>query len=279
MISSDVHAATCRISEVAGATITCGNKVTVKTENDADKAAIAKLAVGSIIEAPTDNIRASDIKIAEADAGGWGTPLALLFSIAMVVLYAWIVTARADVPDGYWRVMALVLGQDNRYSNSKVQAAAWMGVLLISFMGICFLRWWSGMSWRDATNVGISDNLLTMAGLSAAAAAAAKITTATKMTTAAPADAAKKSESAEPHFWHDLFHNDVGAWDIGDAQMIVVTAVSIVLFLVNVGTVWENLQLAAHIDLPSPTNALTFAFGGSLGGYLAKKVGGTVGQS
>src|SRR5438477_5320109 len=75
MISSDVHAATCRISEVAGATITCGNKVTVKTENDADKAAIAKLAVGSIIEAPTDNIRASDIKIAEADAGGWGTPI------------------------------------------------------------------------------------------------------------------------------------------------------------------------------------------------------------
>src|SRR5438874_1148117 len=73
MISSDVHAATCRISEVAGATITCGNKVTVKTENDADKAAIAKLAVGSIIEAPTDNIRASDIKIAEADAGGWGS--------------------------------------------------------------------------------------------------------------------------------------------------------------------------------------------------------------
>jgi hypothetical protein len=136
-----------------------------------------------------------------------------------------------------------------------------------------------GYVWQDATSVGISDNLLTMAGLSAAVAGGAKITTSTKMATAAAPDAAKKTGNATPSFWHDLFHNDDNKWDLGDAQMIIVTGVSIVLFLMNVGILWADLPLSAHIDLPTPTNALTFAFGGSLGGYLAKKIGGPVGQS
>ena len=76
----------------------------------------------------------------------------------------------------------------------------------------------------------------------------------------------------------DLFHNDKGQRDIGDAQMILVAFASIALFMFNIVTLWTNLKLTPHVDLPTPTNALTFAFGSSMGGYLAKKIGGSVGQ-
>ncbi|MFL5288764.1 MAG: hypothetical protein ACJ8AW_49380, partial [Rhodopila sp.] len=60
-------------------------------------------------------------------------------------------------------VQALMLGEDDRYSNSKVQMVAWMGAVLIIFIGTCFLRCYSGMRWQDATNVVIASNLLTIA--------------------------------------------------------------------------------------------------------------------
>jgi hypothetical protein len=134
-----------------------------------------------------------------------------------------------------------------------------------------------------------------MATLSIAAGGGAKIATGMKAPTPAAAavivakakrdgDATKKAEidtkspTTNPLAWSDLFRDDNGDWDIGDAQMIIATAVSIIAFLITMITLWNNLPLAAHIDLPDPTNALTLALGGSLGGYLAKKIGGEVGS-
>jgi hypothetical protein len=275
-VIDDAQAATCRITEVGATTIACGEKVAVKVGDENDKAALARLKVGTIIEQPTVGTSASDIKVAKAPVSGLVTPIALLFGLVLAFVYGWLVSGSAQLPAGYsCRLWALVIGQDGRYSNSKVQATAWMAVLLVAYMSTCFIRWWSDMPWQDASSVGISDNLLAMAGLSATAAGGAKIATATKVASAA----SEVKSGAAPNFWVDLFHNDAGDWDIGDAQMILVTAFAIALFVVNMTTFWMDLPLAAHIDLPSPTNALTFAFGGSLGGYLAKKIGGTVGQS
>jgi hypothetical protein len=274
MTSLAARADVCRITAVGSATITCGATIPIQAVAPADVTALTALTPGTIIVVPAANTAAAGITIASANIGTFSILYSLAFGVLTALIYVWIVTLGAEGPCGArWRV--LVVGQDNRYSNSKVQATAWMGVLLISYMATSFLRWRSGMDWGDASSVGISDNLLTMAGLSAAAAGGAKIITGTQSDQAL----LNKGAAGAPKFWRDLFRNDNGDWDVGDAQMIIVTASALVMFIYGMAMLWSGLKLAAHIDLPVPGNVLTFAFGGSLGGYLAKKIGGVAGQS
>jgi hypothetical protein len=313
----------CHVTAVNAATIECGSggRIKLLINDQADKDALARITPGSILD-PVDRsvpLAPQDLKIAHASDSVGQIVVALAIGAVAALVYAWLVTGTATVPGRRPRILALVIGQDGRYSNSKLQAAGWMAVLLIAYVGTCWLRWRAGMSWDDATNVGLSDNLLAMAGLSAAAAAGAKLVTGTKTANAetAPRQAAAASQSppaqaaagqpppaqdpaagqappaqaaagqpvlpiktmGKPNLRHDLFKNDKGEWDVGDAQMVLVAAASILLFAWNVWGTWSSLSLAGHVDLPHPTDALTFAFGGSLGGYLAKKIGGTVGLS
>jgi hypothetical protein len=263
-------------SELKPAKITCHDYETgIYFKFDStSKAAFDKLAVGTIIEVPVGNdatsaTDAASIKIARAKVGSLQFAEALVAGSAAAVLFACLVAG-----GGPASIRSLLVGMDGRYSNSKVQATAWMGIIFIAFTGTCVLRLIGNMNWSDATNIGIPPNLLSMAAVSAATAGGAKIVTgsreATKNKLGSDQDQNKTTSLL------DLFRNDSGGRDIGDAQMILVTLASIVLFAVNVGTRWKNLPLATHVDLPDASNALTYAFGGSMGGYLAKKIGGSV---
>lgn len=265
-------AATCQVTAVGASSITCGgDMIDIGTATTADQAALAKILPGTVLKTPDPGIVAGDLKIAIADVDPMRVWLVLLAGLVGALLFGILVTGGP--------ISALFVGQDGRVSNSKLQAAAWMGALFIAYIGTLGLRLWSGMPWSTAADVGISTNLLALASVSAVAAGGAKVTTGTKAANAVAAGVGPSKTPALHASLKDLFYNDLGQRDIGDTQMILIAAASISLFIYNVVTMWGQLPLVAHVDLPEPTNTLTFAFGGSMGAYLAKKIGGTVGAS
>ncbi|MFL5288763.1 MAG: hypothetical protein ACJ8AW_49375 [Rhodopila sp.] len=78
-------------------------------------------------------------------------------------------------------------------------------------------------------------------------------------------------DSTQRSFPQNLVQNDKGEWDVGDALMIVVSTITVFLFFKDSLQLWSTMELTASVDLPKPTDVLTYALGGSLGGYLAKR--------
>ena len=73
----------------------------------------------------------------------------------------------------------LIVGQDNRYSNSKFQVALWFWILLSSYLAIVVFRCiYAG--WDFFGRVNIPQNLLILSGLSALTYGGAKAITTSK---------------------------------------------------------------------------------------------------
>jgi hypothetical protein len=265
--------ARCRVAALDSKTVTlasidnatCRALVKVTFNEDRDKSTFSLLKIGTLIAVPqADEVPGSSLAPLVASAEIWQIGAAILAGLAAAFTYA------CCIAGGRTRLIYLVVGADERYSNSKVQTTAWMGVLMIAYIGTGLMRLWHGMEWTTAFSVGISDNLLATASLSVGAAAGAKITTGAKVATSP--DTAKPKGRADQRSLLALFRNDSDEWDIGDAQMILITLGSIIYFIFRVSALWSALPLAAKIDLPEPTNIVTLVFGSSLGGYLAKKI-------
>ena len=94
----------------------------------------------------------------------------------------------------------LIVGEDNRYSNSKFQMAAWFGALLTSYISTIFLRWWTGGG-AYIGGVNIPNHLLALSGLSAFTLGAAKGITTNKLVAAAQAGLQTKSSAASPRLY------------------------------------------------------------------------------
>jgi hypothetical protein len=78
----------------------------------------------------------------------------------------------------------------------------------------------------------------------------------------------------------DLKQNDEGKFDMGDVQMLLVTALAIIAFVVAMIRYWTaGIQLVAHATLPDVDIGLTALFGAGLGTYLVKKISGKPGQA
>jgi hypothetical protein len=87
-------------------------------------------------------------------------------------------------------VRKLLIGQDNRYSNSKSQLVFWFGAVMVIYLATLMLRV-SVWGWDSLGGVGLTTNLLALTGLSALTMGAAKAVTTTKLDSAMQDTSAK----------------------------------------------------------------------------------------
>jgi hypothetical protein len=97
----------------------------------------------------------------------------------------------------------LIIGEDNRYSNSRFQMAVWFFVLITTYIAALWIRvLWAG--WDFIGGVDIPKNLLLLSGMSALTFGGAKGITTSKNTAPPPAGAA---EGRRPvHRWGRHHH-------------------------------------------------------------------------
>ncbi|UIE37032.1 hypothetical protein [Leptodesmis sichuanensis] len=188
--------------------------------------------------------------------------------------------------------LQLTLGLDNRYSNSKTQLFFWFFALLTAYITVnCLPGLKGGIGFFGG--VGIPPNLLLLSGLSAFSFSAAKGITQSKVNSEevkkeAGATEARATETeatktgklnGNARFPFDLFHNDEGRTDLGDFQMIIVTAIAIVVYSIQVYGFLSTIEFRQLVSLPDIDSSLLASFGLGQGAYLAKKLVGNLGES
>ncbi|MBS1859843.1 MAG: hypothetical protein JST11_31020 [Acidobacteria bacterium] len=179
----------------------------------------------------------------------------------------------------------LVIGEDNRYSNSKCQMGLWFSVLALTYLAATFLRWSaSGYSEMFAGGVNLPQNLLVLSGLSVFSFGAAKGITSVKQSQAAAAAAggappapgaapppAVKTPAARPQLLRDLLCDDNGNPDLGDYQMLAVTVIAVSVYVVRIFGFLGSIHLLQHVTVPDVDTTILATFGLGQGAYLAKK--------
>ncbi len=177
------------------------------------------------------------------------------------------------------QVKFLIVGEDNRYSNSKFQMAVWFGVLVVIYTATLWLRWWKG----DHTfgGIGIPTYLFALSGASAFTLGAAKGITSNKQAMAVQTGTTGKLPALSPRFPYDLLHNDNDQVDFGDFQMFLITLLAAGVYLVQVFQFLGQAHGAAGqiVSLPDVDSTLLAAFGLGQGAYLAKKYAGNPGEA
>jgi hypothetical protein len=76
----------------------------------------------------------------------------------------------------------------------------------------------------------------------------------------------------------DLFTNDEEHADLGDTQIIVLSAITGAVYLGITVLFLEQVSRSGHIDLPAVDNTLLGGTAVSHGAYLFKKIGSRPGQ-
>jgi len=200
----------------------------------------------------------------------------------------------------------LLIGDDNRYSNSKCQMALWFGMLVVTYLSATYLRWVvSGYSADFAGGVNIPKNLLLLSGISVFSFGAAKGITANKQAVAnaaantpppattivaaeggdgkgiaaavlpaapaGPPPPAVKTEACQPNFPRDLLCDDLGNPDIGDYQMVAVTVIAVGVYVTQILGFLGSIQLLHHVTVPDVDSTILATFGLGQGAYLVKK--------
>jgi len=198
--------------------------------------------------------------------------------------------------------LKFIVGMDNRYSNSKFQIALWFWILLSTYLATVALRvLYAG--WDFFGGVNIPQNLLVLSGLSVLTYGGAKAITTAKVNAAmnpapvaaavAPGPAPAAAVVAPPanpdpknalapgqeRFFRDLVQNDFGGFDFGDFQMLVVTLVAAVMYLMLVFHFLEAINFVKTASLPDVDTTILAGFGLGQGAYLTKKAAGNVGTS
>jgi hypothetical protein len=198
--------------------------------------------------------------------------------------------------------LRLIVGVDNRYSNSQFQVALWFFVVIASYVATFAVRWRSGV----IGGIDIPQHLLLISGMSALTYGAAKGITTSKVNDAlANGRPSPKTAAAAPSLLNDLTHNDLTppaqaapadpnapapppapppaptGLDLGDTQMVIVTLLAVASYLVSfyyfLGA--QNFGSPAIVTLPDADATILSIFGLGQGAYLVKKAVGNAGQS
>ncbi len=176
-----------------------------------------------------------------------------------------------------FRYSRLIVGEDNRYSNSKFQIVVWFSVLVLSYLILAVLRVKLGGS-QFAGGIQIPDSLLILSGLTAFTYAGAKGITVRKLADT-KAEAEKKGGnplgSKDPSDltpkWSQLVEDDHERVDVGDFQLLMFTLIAAGMYLVQVyGDLWV-VELRKTVCLPEVDETFVTVFGIGQALYLAKK--------
>jgi hypothetical protein len=194
-----------------------------------------------------------------------------------------------------WEPGKLIIGGDQRYSNSKFQMVTWFFVLFVVYLATLSMFWASG--WEHYLGkVSIPQNLVILSGLSALTYSAAKAITVSKIEEAkanstasamgagVPAKASLAEQVAadkvlalkvdnvgtKPKI-QDLVRDDENCLDLGDSQALFVTILAAILYLVGGYLFLSRLTIGPEITIPNVDTALLTIFGLGQGAYLAKK--------
>lgn len=186
-----------------------------------------------------------------------------------------------------FKPQTLIIGQDNRYSNSKFQIAVWFFVLITTYIAVLWLRvWYAGCDFVGGVN--IPQNLLLLSGMSVLTFGGAKAITTSKVNAEKSKPNGnqdpKQAAGAEANVLRDLTHNDGTAnsparLDFGDFQMLIVTLIAVGTYLVLVFSFLGTIETSKSVTLPDVDTTILAAFTLGHGAYLTKKAVGNVGES
>lgn len=193
--------------------------------------------------------------------GKWRRIATLAGSVAGVLLFFRLLLRR--------KLRNLILGVDNRYSNSHFQIVMWFFTLIATYIAVTILR--GKVSIDFVGGVDIPSNLLLLSGFSALTFATAKGITESKNQEAIRQNQTPKQTAAEPHFPTDLFQDDTGLVDMADFQMVVITLLAVAVYTFQVYDFLGTIELHKNVTLPDVDSTILATFGLGHGAYLAKK--------
>ena len=174
----------------------------------------------------------------------------------------------------------LCIGQDGLYSNSQFQLVAWFTALIVSYIAAVWFRSWD-LHEGFLAGINIPTNLLLLSGASALTFGSAKGITANKVEDAirTTGQNPKVPKGQVASLFYDLTHNDLGQFDLGDFQMVVITLLSVTMYVLLVFTFLGSLETRRVVSLPDIDTTVLAAFGLGQGAYLTKKAFGSVAGS
>lgn len=158
----------------------------------------------------------------------------------------------------------LIVGEDNRYSKSKLQIAAWFFVLISTYISVFVVRFYYS-DYNLIGGIGIPTNLLILSGLSALTFVAAKGITQGNVNSGM-----HKPKADSPRF-ADLFQDDAGQVDLGDFQLVIITSIAIITYIVQIFGFLGVIELYRAVTLPDVDSTILASFGLGHGAYLIKK--------
>lgn len=174
--------------------------------------------------------------------------------------------------------LKLIVGEDQRYSNSKFQMALWFSILIATYIAEVVLRV-RAAGWGFWGGVNIAPHLLVLSGVSAFTFSAAKGITTGKVQAAVAAGVADPKPKGKPNFLVDLVGNDQGDFDLGDFQMLLLTLLAVVMYLVTFYGFLGLIDRLPVVSLPDVDTTILSAFGLGQGAYLTKKAAGNLSTS
>src|ERR1700685_1019615 len=177
--------------------------------------------------------------------------------------------------------LLLILGEDNRYSNSKTQLALWFLVLIATYIATVWLRAVEA-GWDFLGGVQIPENLALISGISVLTYGGAKAVTTSKVNAALAAGEPNPKPTIAPahaSLARDLVKNDTPQFDLGDFQMLIVTFVAVAMYLAGVLYFLSSIAMSKSVHLPDVDTTILATFGLGQGAYLTKKAAGNPGTS
>ncbi len=163
----------------------------------------------------------------------------------------------------------LILGVDNRYSASQLQTVLWFWVVISAYMALVFHRLASA-GWSYVGGVDIPSNLLILSGVSVLTFASAKLISRSK---AADAAAPRPQAAAAPRP-ADLVQDNAQRTDLGDFQMVVITALAVLIYAISTVEFMERIEFRRVVTMPDVDATLLAIFTLGQAAYLGKKAAG-----
>lgn len=191
----------------------------------------------------------------------WQRWLSLSVAVGLLFLVALLLTG--------FHPARLILGVDNRYSASQFQTVLWFWVVISAYMALVFHRLASA-GWSYVGGVDIPSNLLILSGVSVLTFASAKLISRSK---AADADAPRPLSAAAPRP-ADLVQDNAQRTDLGDFQMVVITALAVLIYAISTVEFMERIEFRRVVTMPDVDATLLAIFTLGQAAYLGKKAAG-----